>query len=34
MEEEEVKRMLKEGEFHQAMMLAPLWRYAAINKWM
>ena len=26
-EENEVLRMLKEGEFHQALMAAPLWRY-------
>lgn len=31
MEQEEVIRMLKNDEFHQAMMAAPLWKYFAIN---
>ena len=32
MNQEEVIRMLKNDEFHQAMMAAPLWKYFAINK--
>lgn len=32
MESEEVFRMLKNDEFHQAMMAAPLWKYFALNK--
>ena len=32
MEQEEVIRMLKNDEFHQAMMAAPLWKYFAMNK--
>lgn len=31
MEQEDVIRMLKNDEFHQAMMAAPLWKYFAIN---
>lgn len=32
MESEEVFRMLKNDEFHQAMMAAPLWKYFSMNK--
>lgn len=32
LEQEEVIRMLKNDEFHQAMMAAPLWKYFALNK--
>lgn len=32
MERDDVVRMLKNDEFPQAMMAAPLWKYAAINK--
>ena len=32
MEPDEVIRMLRNDEFHQAMMAAPLWKYLAINK--
>lgn len=31
-DEQDVIRMLKNDEFHQAMMAAPLWKYFAINK--
>lgn len=31
MEQDEVIRMLKNDEFHQAMMAAPLWKYFAMN---
>jgi hypothetical protein len=30
-DQDEVIRMLKNDEFHQAMMVAPLWKYFAIN---
>ena len=32
LERDEVIRMLKNDEFHQAMMAAPLWKYFAMNK--
>lgn len=32
LEQEEVIRMLRNDEFHQAMMAAPLWKYFATNK--
>ena len=32
LEREEVIRMLKNDEFHQAMMAAPLWKYFAMDK--
>ena len=32
LEREEVIRMLKNDEFHQAMMAAPLWKYLAMDK--
>ena len=32
LERDEVVRMLKNDEFHQAMMAAPLWKYFAMNK--
>lgn len=32
LEKDEVIRMLKNDEFHQAMMSAPLWKYFAMNK--
>lgn len=31
MDQEEVIRMLRNDEFHQAMMAAPLWKYCAMN---
>ena len=31
LDKEEVIRMLKNDEFHQAMMAAPLWKYFAMN---
>ena len=31
MEQEEVVRMLRNDEFHQAMMAAPLWKYFAMK---
>ena len=31
LEQDEVIRMLKNDEFHQAMMAAPLWKYFALN---
>ncbi|MCQ2216934.1 MAG: NUDIX hydrolase [Paludibacteraceae bacterium] len=33
LEKEDVIRMLKNGEFHQAMMVAPLWKFAAMQHW-
>lgn len=33
MDREEVLRRLKNDEFHQAMMAAPLWKYFAVNGW-
>jgi hypothetical protein len=30
-DQDEVIRMLKNDEFHQAMMVAPLWKYFAVN---
>ena len=32
LDKDEVLRMLKNDEFHQAMMAAPLWKYFAMNK--
>ena len=32
LEREDVIRMLKNDEFHQAMMAAPLWKYFAMDK--
>ena len=32
LEQDEVIQMLKNDEFHQAMMAAPLWKYFAMNK--
>ena len=32
LDKDEVLRMLKNDEFHQAMMAAPLWKYFALNK--
>ena len=34
LEQDEVARMLRNDEFHQALMAAPLWKYFAMNKLM
>jgi len=33
MDKDEVIKLMKEDGFHQCMMAAPLWKYAALNHW-